>query len=40
MNSLDRSAKIVEPDSFELFQTEIRAIEQGLQKIDPAKNQN
>lgn len=40
MNSLDRSARIAEPDSFDLFQAEIRAIEQALQKIDPAKNQN
>ncbi|MCU0719178.1 MAG: serine/threonine protein kinase [Pirellula sp.] len=40
MNSLDRSARIAEPDSFDLFQAEIRAMEQALQKIDPAKNQN
>jgi serine/threonine protein kinase len=40
MNSMDRPRGVIEPDSFELFQTEIRAVEQSLQKIDPAKNQN
>ena len=40
MNSLDRESRTVEPDSFDLFQAEIRAMEQELQKIDPAKNQN
>lgn len=40
MNTLDRPRSVIEPDSFELFQAEIRAVEQSLQKIDPAKNQN
>jgi serine/threonine protein kinase len=40
MNTLDRPRGVIEPDSFELFQAEIRAVEQSLQKIDPAKNQN